>query len=87
MKTLKCKTLGAELAHPVQYEPENMSFLRLTLVDNGRQMKLSCTSTSINCKWPTWPCESEKLARTRERKLFSEIGQLKTFVVQRRLGW
>ena len=43
-------------------------------------------ATSKNFKWPTWLCENEKQAITRERKLFSEIRQLKTFGVQQRPG-
>ena len=43
-------------------------YLRLTLVGNGPQTNLSRTSTSMNCKWPTWPCKNEKQAITRERK-------------------
>ena len=30
---------------------------------------------------------NKKQAMTRERKLYSEIRQLKTFVIQRRPGW
>ena len=54
-ESTKVQTLSAELAHPVHYEPDNMIllrlttiYLRLTLVGNGRQMKLSHTSTSMH---------------------------------------
>ena len=45
-------------------------YLLLTLIGNGRQTNLHM-ATSMNCKWPTWPCKSEKQATctTRERKL------------------
>ena len=87
MKALKCKTLRVELAHAVQYNGLLRSttiYLRLTLVGNGRQMNLSRTSTLMNGKWP---CESEKEARTQERKCFSEICQLENSAAQQRPGW
>ena len=43
----------------------------LTIVGNNRLTNLSCTSTSLNCKWPTWPCENEKQVITRGKKAFS----------------
>ena len=41
-----------------------------------------------NCRWQTvWLCENEEQAITQERKLFSDICQLKTFGVQQRPRW
>ena len=75
MKALKCKTLGAELTH-AQYILKRLLrmttiYLPLTLVGKGRQTNLH-VETSMTCKWPTWPCESEKQAITRERKLLAK---------------
>ena len=57
-----------------------------TLVSNGRQLNLPRGNFSDQ-KWLPWLCKSEKRAITRERKLLSEIRQLKTFGVQRRFRW
>ena len=52
-------------------------YLLLTLAGKGRRTNLHM-ATSMNCKWPTWPYESEKQAIIQERKLFSEICHLET---------
>ena len=62
-KALKCKTLGADIAH-AQYMYTGMHLLRLmtiylhlTFVGNGRQI-----IANNELKKLTWPCESEKQA-------------------------
>ena len=77
MKAMKCKTLGTELAMHAVYlwvpfkSDDYLPTLNthLTLIRKGRRTNLSRTSTSMNCKWPTWPCKNEKRAITRERVL------------------
>ena len=58
-------------------------YLLLMLVGNDRQLNLP----HGNLKLPSWPCKSEKEAITREKKTFSEICQLETLGVRRRLRW
>ena len=86
MKALKCRTLGAELAHACMhialyydctvYAPFTLttSYLVLLLVHVGNGRQLNLPRGNVNdWKWPPWLCESEKQAITRERKLFSKI--------------
>ena len=76
MKALKCKRLGTDdhLLNCIMYPAFTLTtfYLILMLVGNGCQLTL-LRGNFNDWKWLPWPCESEKEAITRERRLFSEI--------------